>query len=189
MASEGIERREFFRISDRLLVEYREVTESEALALEKSLRQADLPASRPEIPVAGAGGAASRESELYACLGNIEKKLDSMIDLLSQKERGFQSACVDVTMSGSGMMFPTPARLGKGAYLEMSVCLPVYPDYRVRALGRVVRSEPCTKEGEEGEEGWETAVGFVAISEKDRDALVCYIFSKEREDLRMRRTS
>jgi hypothetical protein len=186
MASEGIERREFFRISDRLLVEYREVSYPESLALEKILRQSDLLADRPEIPVAGAGGAVSRESELYGCLETIEKKLDSVIDLLSERECSFQGACVDVTISGSGMMFRSAARLEEGTYLEMSVCLPVYPGHRVRALGRVVRSDPCKKEGEEG---WETAVGFVAISEKDRDALVCYVFSREREDLRMRRKS
>jgi hypothetical protein len=186
MASGEIERREFFRISDHLLVEFREVTHAEALALGESLRQADLEVSGPEVPAAGAGSTGLLKSELYACLESIDKKLSSVIDLLSEKEQGLQSAHVDVTISGSGMMFPSPAKLEKGAYVEINVSLPGYPGRRIRAVGRVVRSDPRTKEGEEG---WETAVGFVAISEKDRDALVCYVFSKERECLRTRRTS
>jgi c-di-GMP-binding flagellar brake protein YcgR len=186
MASGEIERREFFRISDRLLVEYREVTYSEALALEKTLRQADFEVSGPEVPAPGAGSTGLAKSELYACLESIGKKLDSVIDLLSEKERGLQSTSMDVVISGSGMMFPSPARLEKGAYLEIGVSLPVFPGQRIRTVGRVVR---CDLRTMEGEESWETAVAFVAISEKDRDALVCYVFSKERECLRMRRTS
>ena len=101
-------------------------------------------------------------------------------------EKGIQlleSAYEDVTISGSGLMFRSPARLEQGAYLEMGVGLPVRPGYRVKALGKVVRSDPCNNQGEEG---WETAVGFAAISEEDQDAIVGYVFSKEREGLRMR---
>jgi hypothetical protein len=44
----------------------------------------------------------------------------------------------------------------------------------------------CTERQTEGGDEWETAISFVAINEKDRDVLVSYVFSKERESLRSR---
>ncbi len=183
MASGGIERRQFFRINDRLPVQFREVAYPETVALQKSLMQSDVMFGRHEAPVGGDGAILPGKSEMHASLRAIEKKLDAVIDLLSQRQSTFESAYEDVTISGSGLMFRSAARLEQGAYLEMGVGLPVRPGYRVKALGKVVRSDPCNNQGEEG---WETAVGFAAISEKDQDAIVGYVFSKEREGLRMR---
>jgi len=74
-------------------------------------------------------------------------------------------------------------KLDEGAYLELRIGLPSFPGRPIRALGRVMRVTPAkTQDGE----GWETAVGFAAISEKDQDALVGHIFSRERECLRMK---
>jgi len=181
-----IERREYFRITDRLFLEFREVDYQESIVLEESLKQPEVFSGLPERPVALSAGPAFREVELYDYLEAIERKLDRVIDLLSKREGRFQGVYKEVNISGSGLKFCSSTELHEGALLEIAIGLPLNPDRRIRALGKVVRSSPSKKEGEEG---WETAVGFVAISEKDRDALVGYVFSKEREHLRLKQTS
>ena len=180
----GSERRQFFRISDRLLLEFKEVSRQESLVLEKTLKEPDL---FPDLPASGADAlperSAFRKNEMYAYFESIDRKLDALIELLSPKDNSFQSAYVDVTISGSGLKYCSATKLDEGAYLELRIGLPSFPGRPIRALGRVVRVTPTrTEDGE----GWETAVGFTAISEKDRDALVGHIFSRERERLRMK---
>ena len=178
------ERRQFFRISDRLLLEFKEVSRQESLVLEKTLKGPDL---FPGLPASGTDAlperSAFRKNELYAYFESIDRKLDAVIELLSTKDNSFQSAYVDVTISGSGLKYCSTMKLNEGAYLELRIGLPSFPGRPIRALGRVVRVIPA-RTGDR--EGWETAVSFAAISEKDRDALVGHIFSREREYLRMK---
>ena len=42
---------------------------------------------------------------MYAYLESIDRKLDALIELLSKKDNSFQSAYVDVTISGSGLKY------------------------------------------------------------------------------------
>jgi hypothetical protein len=178
------ERREFFRINDRLLLEFKEVSRQESLVLEKTLNGPDL---FPGLPVSGADAlperSAFRKNELYAYFDSIDRKLDLLIELLSNKDNSFQSAYVDVSISGCGLKYCSAMKLDEGAYLELRIGLPSFPGRPIRALGRVVRVT-AAKTGDR--EGWDTAVGFAAISEKDRDALVGHIFARERECLRMK---
>jgi hypothetical protein len=186
MASTEIERREFFRIDDRLFLELKEVSRQESLVLEKTLKGSDF---SPDLPAPGTDAlqeaAAFRNNVLYAYLERIDRKLDTVIEMLSNRDGCFQGAYVDVTISGSGMMYRSAAKLEEGAYLELRIGLPSFPGRPIKALGRVVRVRPAKTENGEG---WETAVSFDAISEKDRDTLVRYIFSREREHLRMKQT-
>ena len=184
MASAEIERREFFRISDRLLLEFKEVSHQESLVLEKTLKGPDLLPGPAASRADGLPGehSAFRKNELYAYLASIDRKLDAIIELLSNRDDRFQSVYVDVTISGSGLKYCSTVKLEEGAYLELRMGLPSFPGRSLRALGRVVRVNPA---GIEDRDGWETAVTFAAMSEKDRDDLVCYIFSRERECLRM----
>lgn len=184
MASIETERREFFRISDRLLLEFREVSHQESLALEKTLKGPDLfPGLAAFRADALPESAALRKNELYACLYSIDKKLDAIIELLSNRDNRFQSAYVDVTISGAGLKYCSSTKLDEDVCLELRIGLPSFPGCRITALGRVMRVSPA---GTEDGAGWETAVSFVAMSEKDRDALVGYILSRERECLRMK---
>ena len=184
MASTEIERREFFRISDRLLLEFREVSHRGIPGAGKNPeRSGPFPRSCGVRGRCAAGALRFRKNKLYAYLESIDRKLDAVIELLSNKDSRFQSAYIDVTISGSGLKYCSAVKLDEGACLELRIGLPPFPGRRIRALGRVVRVNPArTEDGE----GWETAVGFAAISEKDRDALIGYIFSKERECLRMK---
>ena len=184
MDSAGHERRQFFRISDRVLLEFKEVSPQESQVLEKTLKGPDLFTGLAASGVdALPERSALRKNELHAYFESIDRKLDTLIELLSNRDAGFQSAYVDVTISGSGLSYCSPMKPDEGAYLELRIGLPSFPGRPIRALGRVVRVTPVKTEDREG---WETAVGFAAISEKDRDALVGHIFSRERECLRMK---
>lgn len=181
----GDEKREFFRIRDRLLVEFKQVSFEESLLLEKNLkhtfsfhspsdqRLSELPTSPPFI------------RDLFAYMEVLDRKLNMIMDVLSRKDDTFQSRYTEVDISGAGIRFSSDRRFDEGSYMELRIILPCFPDVRIGALGRVVRSYPSSPKGGEG---WETAVGFAAMSEKDRDILINYVFAKEREHLRVRKT-
>jgi hypothetical protein len=181
----GDEKREFFRIRDRLLVEFRHVSFEESLLLEKSLKHTFLfhspsdprPSELPTSPIF--------IRDLFTYMEVLDRKLNMIIDVLSRKDDTFQSRYLDVDISGAGMKFSSDRRLDEGSYLELRIILPCFPDVRIGALGRVIRSHPFSPTS--GDE-WETAVGFVAMSDNDRDILINYVFSKEREHLRVRKT-
>ncbi len=182
MASEDDERREFFRITDHLLLEFRVASPEESQALEKTLKGADLlgavSASNDESL---AEEAAIRKSKLYAYLDRIDGKLDLVIELLTHRENRFHGGYQDVVISGSGLKFRSPTKMDAGGHLELRIGLPCSAGRPITALGRVVWSS--SGQGS-GAPEWETAVAFEAISEKDRDNLIAYIFSKERACLR-----
>jgi hypothetical protein len=178
---EGDERRELFRITDRLLVEYRHVTYEESISLERNLRQSfsfhdstyhhlsELPIGPPFL------------RDLYSYLEVMDRKLNMILEALSKKDELFRSRYLDVDISGTGVRFMLDDKLGEGGLLELCLVLPCFPDARIRALGRIVR----VWQDSSGDDGsWETAVSFVAMNEKDKDILIGYIFSKERERLR-----
>jgi hypothetical protein len=181
----GDEKREFFRIRDHLLVEFRQVSFEESLLIEKSLkhtfslhspsdpRLSELPTSPPFI------------RDLFAYMEVLDRKLNMIIDVLSRKDDTFLSRYVEVDISGAGIRFGLDRKLEEGSYVELRIILPCFPDVRIGALGRVTRSLPSSPTSGEG---WETALGFVAMSENDRDILINYVFSKEREHLRLRKT-
>lgn len=179
------ERREYFRVEDRLFVELRKVDEEESRALEKNLRDSSF-LSEPFRGRAAAGpaGPAFEKDDILACLETIDGKLNMILDLLSTKERVYHGSYVDVVLSGSGLKFVSETELDEGAFVEIRLVLPFFPRTRIAALGKVVRSR---RHGAGGKDAWETALSFVAISEKDRDILVRYVFSRERESLKKRR--
>lgn len=184
MTRPSIERREFFRVKDRLFIEFRLVNEEESRVLEKSLRESN-PASeslRGQAEFASPDAAFGRD-EIFAYLEMLDRKLNMVIDLLSRKEHVYHGSYMDVTLSGSGIKYVSETKLDEGAFMEIRLALPLFSGARIAALGKVVRSRRLSAEGKDA---WETAVSFAAISESDRDILVRYVFSKERKTLRTR---
>ena len=108
----------------------------------------------------------------------LDRKLNMVIDLLSRKDQVFQGSYVDVVLSGSGLKYVTNTKLDTGVFVEIRLALPFFPQPRIAALGKVVR---CQRRHVKGKDEWEASVKFVAINEKDRDLIVGYVFSKERE--------
>jgi hypothetical protein len=175
------ERREFFRVKDRLFLEIREVDAEESLALRESLQRSGLLAESLDQMTSRRSGGASARDDLYAYLELVDRKLDMVLDQLAGRDSLFHSKHVDVVVSGSGLRYASDRRFEEGAFLELRIWLPVSRGQRVVALGRVMA---CTRRETDCGDDWEIAISFVAINEKERDVLVSYVFSKERESLR-----
>jgi hypothetical protein len=184
MVSGGSERREFFRINDRLLLEYRQVSYEESVALERNIRDSQfLLSAANRVPVEHPG-APSYVRDLFDRMEVLNQKLNMVIDLLERRDGLFHGGYSDVEISGAGVRYLSKEKLEEGSYLELRIVLPSFPCPRIAILGKVAR---CLLVGSGREESWDVAIRFEGVGEGDRDMLINYIFSKERERLRIER--
>jgi hypothetical protein len=181
----GDERREYFRIKDRLLVEFREVNRDESLSLESNLTHGFSLHYPYRHVLSDVQNLPPFARELYSYLEVIERKLDTIINLLSKEDKVFQGRYLEVDISGAGIRFQSDTALNEGGYVELRIALPCLSDGRITALGKVVRAQ---KGRNDTKDVWEVAVNFIGMRESEKDMLINYIFSKERERLRVGKT-
>ena len=181
----GGERREFFRIRDRLEIEFRAVDHTEFLRLERIVKYnptqvfAQPQNSRPKKkPGDGSDGEA-----LISYLGKLDRKLSVILDLMTKSKLDdlYTRRYVEIEISGSGLSFVSDVPLPENGYAEFRLMLPVFPYPNIPVLCRVVRN---VKREEDSRVDWEIACKFLAINDSDRDLLVQYIFGRERERIR-----
>jgi len=107
----------------------------------------------------------------------INNKLDALIRLM-KKEIEVENTCLKdpsyVNISGMGIMFISKDPIPVGTFLRLRICIPLFPSFVIPALGEVVR---CNKKEPLFHE---VGVKFAAIHEDDREALIQYIFIKQR---------
>ena len=189
---EDQDKREFFRIEDHIFIEYRKVTQEEYAKLEERIRY--TPAPRKERPSEDYSKRADLQKEetekdvLYRYIQAIGRKLDIIIGLLSNSKgdtEPFIKTYQRLNISGSGIRFISEIGLIEGDYVELRVALPVccYPG--IACLCKVVRSE---KIEDNRFPQWLVAMRFDVINEEDRDLLINYIFTKERELIRLQKS-
>jgi hypothetical protein len=177
MDSGADDRRGFFRVSETLRIESRPISVAEASVLEVSLTTdpslsdtSSPPFCRP-TPL---------NEDICGYLQNIDRKLNLIVDMLSGNYSALENRLVRADISGSGIRYESDAPMDVDTFLDLRIGIWSSPGGDVRALGKVLRSQLTD---EKAESPWEIAVRFVAISERDRDALVCYVFSRERQQL------
>jgi hypothetical protein len=180
------ERREFFRIRDRIPVEFRSISREEFIKLQDTIRYNSTQVvdrlhelyfmdERRTVP--------EGQDQLYSYMQLINRKLDMIIEMLgkSQVPASYVSVHTDVSMSGSGIQLVCTPPLSEGEFVELKIIVPVFPYPKITCLCQVVRTE----QGTDGTlSGQKTALKFMAINEKDQDILINYIFLKERQHLR-----
>lgn len=180
------ERREFFRIKDRLEIEFRAVDHDEFLRLERIIKynptQVFVQPQKERPKKDGAQRSPDGEAVL-SFLAMIDRKLSVLTDLLTKPCANdlYSRRYVDVEISGSGLSFSSDVSMPEDGYLEFRLVLPIYPYPKIPVLCRVVRSR---KREENSHVEWETACKFLTINDSDRDLLVQYIFGREREQIR-----
>ena len=182
----GGERREFFRIKDRLEIEFRSVDHAEYLRLERIVKYnptqvfGQQPNNKPKKKKLGDG---SDGEALSSYLGMLDRKLSIILDLLTKSRLDdlYMRRYVEVEISGSGLSFISDVPLPENGYAEFRLMLPVFPYPNIPVLCRVVRN---VKREEGSRVDWEIACKFLAINDSDRDLLVQYIFGRERERIR-----
>jgi len=126
------------------------------------------------------------EQAILDLLISLNNKIDSLIRLLKkEKELAEEDLCYkdpsNVNISGTGIRFSSPQMIKEGSFLKLHICIPLFPSFIIPILGKVVWTN---KKGE----SYEVGVEFTAIHEDDRDALIHYIFIRQRRNIRKSRS-
>ncbi|MCX8111407.1 MAG: PilZ domain-containing protein [Syntrophorhabdaceae bacterium] len=182
------EKRDYFRVDDRLRLKFRIISEEEFNALEHTIRYSPISnfTSSDEISILKMIGAdeEKKKDPLYAYLNIIDRKINMILDYLIENaddKKQYNTSYTQANISGSGIMFITDADIKEGDYVELILILPIYLYTRISILCKVIR---CVKEIKDGDTVNYVAMQFLVINENDRDMLIQYIFIKEREMLR-----
>jgi len=190
-----IDRREYVRIDDYLCFDYQVLT-PELYEEEKKKffqKQSGVEQIRFKYPFIPLFWDEYREEEtkistadqlILNLLMDINEKLDTMIKILSEGEASktnlsFKQACY-INISGSGLRFITKEKISPGTFLKIHILIPLFPSFVITTLAQAVRSD------EREDKKYEIGARFVAIHEDDRDALIHYIFIRQRKLLRQR---
>lgn len=183
------EKREFFRIRDRIPLEFRIITREEFIALEDTIRYNSTQViDRLHEPyfLDARTDAGDEGDHMMGYMHTINRKLDMIIELLG-KSTGNQKMTAlhtEVIISGSGIQFSSNVPFEKEQLVELKIIIPVYPYPKITCLCQVVHIE----EGpESGVAASCVAFKFLVINEKDQDILINYIFLKERQYLRQQK--
>lgn len=185
------ERREFFRITDRLPVEFRIISREEFVELQDAIRynSTQVMDRTHELYFLDIHHRPENENDhVYNYMQMINKKLDMIIELLGSSDSGgnYKKVHTDVSISGAGIKFICDTPVNEGDFVELKIIVPVSPYPKITTLCQVVRSEG-DREAKEGDK--RVAMKFLVINETDRDVLINYIFLKEREYLRQKKES
>lgn len=126
-------------------------------------------------------------SEDSQALWEINRKLDLLINInLSDDFRNLmQSKPRPVNISATGVRMVSEQSLMVGDIIEIGLILPQVPLLFISTAGEVVRSK-LVRTG--GRDAFAIAVHFLELSENDREDLIRYLFKRQREQLRQRRS-
>jgi len=180
------ERREWIRIDDRVLFEYRLLTDPA-----EGPTPGILPVSNEAIAAAIAkptsdlllrSGEQLAESPLLPWIMKVDWLLEVIAKQLAKMQpEGIAIAQVaDVTLSGGGIGFLSPRNFSVDDILRLKIILPPFTPIHTTAC--VIRSEPA-KDGMQ----YEIASEFTDLSPADQEHLIRHIIQTQAERLRGRR--
>lgn len=118
------------------------------------------------------------DAHLSAWLKTINAKLDTIMNILTFSQAGFDSLVPhSATISASGMAFLMEEDIPVDACVEMKVLLFSLPPVAVQVYGKVLTVE-------KRDNRYRIAVKFSPMDDQIRDEIVRFVFEKEREILR-----
>jgi hypothetical protein len=184
------ERRNYFRVDDEVILQYRQVSED---MLEASSR------SEGDVPVDGftlGGRFATLNQELIPLMREIESEsvatarylaaLDNKLNILAQVLLNQELAVADnltrkVNIGAGGIAFTSDSLLKMGSVLELRMIL--LPEMiGLTIFGQVVANG--TAENDSSGFQYRNSVEFVGLREADRDLIACHVRRREQEALR-----
>lgn len=119
---------------------------------------------------------------IYSMWMSIERRLDHVIRLLSQKvfdapemERGY---CLNLSAGGALLRLMEKPERGQKLLVRMNP--PTFPLFILEIIAVAKSVAPDAEKGG----GWLVSVEFEAINDQDREDLITYIFKRQREILR-----
>jgi hypothetical protein len=183
------ERREWVRVNDRLLIEYRVVCQqatAEAPASPPASGEAMLASLRkPTLELLAREGEALANSPLLPWLRKIDWMLEALLASLSQIHPGSVSIAqvTDVNISGGGIEFDVAQPFEKGQTLALKVILP--PFTPIQAFAQIIRVTPPPS----NETRFRIATQFTSLDGEAHEHLIRHILQTQAEQLRTRRTT
>jgi PilZ domain len=180
------ERREWLRIDDRLLLEYRLLTDTEdapALGMLPATSQAIADAiQKPAADFFAQHGEALVHSPLLPWMMKVDWLLEVIVKTLAQMHPGGIpiAQLIDVNLSASGISFLSPRQFAVGDKLSLKMVLP--PFTPINTTAQVVRSVPA-KDGP----GHDIGTEFTGLALNDQEHLIRHILQTQAERLRASR--
>jgi len=182
------ERREWLRIDDNLLLEYRLADEASTRAHAAYARVTpDMIAAAVEKPTAelfSRSGDVLADSVLVPWMRKVDWLLEVILNTLAKTYPSSMDLAriTTVNISAGGIGFVSPQLFEAGDRLSLKVILP--PFIPIDAMAKVIRSEPDPKG-----QGYALATEFVDLGEDDQEHLIRYILQTQAERLRASRRS
>lgn len=183
----SIDRRENVRVRDRIQVAYRLVTKEDIAENDRPERFFPFiwnkyPQALPIEEVE------EHNTKMLHHIVELHRKMDILIETVSPERRTLVEVPKerDVCISASGMRIQLDSPATPGQMIMLCIVLPFIPPANIFVTGEVIRSEmpEDTCHGEDS--GIGTGINFLTIKEDDREALIRYIFKRQRDMLRDR---
>jgi len=188
------ERRKYYRITDTAAIEYQILSAKEYEA-ERKLFRDQVSGIRNlknkyanfvpnELDVENfKGGDVDILRGLLKLIINMNEKIDLIISYIEKKEdlSIYQKNPGEITLSAGGISFFISEPVPAGTYLKVKMLLPQSPKILITTLGKVAR---ITSQEAKGIKMLEVGVDFLDIHEDDQEAIIKYIFMRQRDILR-----
>ena len=187
------ERREYFRIDDEVVLDYRLVKGDELDQLLERIRSQVV----DRFTAASSFASTTRQMahlihriqadspDLARCLQAIDQKLNMIAQLfVSEEVEENQHPTREVNLSAGGVAFRSQHEIPVDSLLELRMVL--FPSLvGIITISRVIH---CERTGEgDPRYPWMVAVEYEHLKESDREALVRHVMARETEQLRRRR--
>lgn len=183
------DRREWLRIDDQVLLEYRLLSESPGAAVSNQIKvtpeSITSAIAKPTADLLARSGEALQDSLLVPWLKKIDWLLDlTLKTLATMHPEGISMAQVtDVSLSGGGVSFYSSREFAVGQDLALKLILP--PFTPIQTTARIIRVDSARH----GEQGHEIATQFTLISADEQEALIRHILLTQAERLRKQRSN
>lgn len=180
------ERREWIRIDDRILMEYRLLTEAgTAVPVETGSTTPEMisaAVTKPTADLVARAGESFIGSPVLPWIMKVDYVLEVILNSLaiSQPASVTMARPTDVNLSGGGVGFVSPREFSAGDQLALKLILP--PFMMIQAMAKVIRSVP-----QADGQGFVIATEFVDLKADDQEHLIRHILQTQAERLRARR--
>lgn len=182
------ERREWIRIDDRVLMEYRLLTETGTVVpVEAGGTTPEMisgAVTKPTADLLARTGESLIGSPVLPWIMKIDYLLEVILNALaiSQPSSVTMARPTDVNLSGGGVGFVSSREFAAGDQLAIKLILP--PFILIQTLAKVIRTVP-----QSDGPGFEIATEFFDLKADDQEHLIRHILHTQAERLRARRTS
>lgn len=192
--TEGLNRRQSVRVTDRIMLAIHPVSEEKMQAIAKDFQQGISPYNQEGLAdiqmFIGAQSALASLRERDADLADFLQHLDHKMNMMLKQVKGGESPLDVLVMrkaniSANGIAFcgDAPARLDEIVEIHL-VLLPSYT--YVYSFGKIIACDP-TSEGEDSDCKFRVALEFTFLLDEDREKIIQHTFKQQSLALRNRR--